>query len=340
MRVLDVACGSANAAFIAARAGAKVFGLDASLRLIDVARGRVPDGTFLIGDAAELPFGDGVFDGVVSVFGVIFAAPAAKAAAELARVTRSGGHVVLTTWPRRGPLYAVVSLMREAMTRVRPPEGPPPVNWGDPAVLEQLLGKYGRLEIGEGELAHDTRVSPEQVWDRWERMHPMWIRARNLLEPAGGMASAARGVDRIDVGRRAKRHDRESLPFGQAHANMTCARGGCLGRSIVATQITDACGHEAIQRARRRRAAANAMTPLPERTIPPIKVRSLLPRAPSSNTAEITSHASIRRLSLAAALANREERLAASVRQPIVSWWPPNARSSSLGSGKPCVSGA
>lgn len=42
-RVLDVGCGTGNAALVAARAGARVTGLDSSPRLLEVARERVPE---------------------------------------------------------------------------------------------------------------------------------------------------------------------------------------------------------------------------------------------------------------------------------------------------------
>ncbi|MGI8801584.1 MAG: class I SAM-dependent methyltransferase [Solirubrobacteraceae bacterium] len=183
-RVLDVACGTGNAASLAAAAGADVTGLDASPRLLDVAGDRVPGGAFVLGDAAALPFADGEFDAAVSVFGVIFAHPAGRAADELARVVRPGGRAAVTTWPPRGPLFAAVSLMRAAVERRRPTSGRPPVTWGDPAVIESLLGPYGELTIGEHELSYEES-RPEDLWDRWERLHPMWIRARGVLEPAG-----------------------------------------------------------------------------------------------------------------------------------------------------------
>jgi len=183
-RILDVACGTGNATLVAHRAGASVTGLDASPRLLSVARGRVPDAAFVAGDAVELPFDDGEFDGALSVFGVIFARPADRAAAEITRVVRPGGRVAITTWPPRGPLFAAVSLLRQAIARHRAPEGPPAVDWGDPSVLAQLLGPYGELSVIERQLAHND-ATPEEVWERWEGRHPMWIGARGLLEPAG-----------------------------------------------------------------------------------------------------------------------------------------------------------
>ena len=184
-RVLDVACGTGNAALVAQQAGARVTGLDGSPRLVGVARERVPEGEFVVGDAAAMPFDDAAFDAAVSVFGVIFARPAETAVAELARVVRPGGRIAITTWPPRGPVFGAVMAMRRAVGRVRPPEdGPPPVNWGDPEVLERLLGPYGEVEIAEHQLEHDD-ATPEEVFERWERDHPMWIGARADLEPAG-----------------------------------------------------------------------------------------------------------------------------------------------------------
>ena len=189
-RVLDVACGTGNAALVASKAGALVTGLDASARLLDVARERVPGGEFVLGDAAELPFKDGRFDAAVSVFGTIFAHPAEQAAAEVARVVRPGGRVAITTWPPRGPMFAAVSLMRQALGRAAtatthtPEPATPPVDQGDPTALERLLAPHGHVEVTEHELTH-ARATPEEFWDRWERLHPMWIGARKQLEPAG-----------------------------------------------------------------------------------------------------------------------------------------------------------
>jgi len=183
-RVLDVACGTGNAALVAARTGAQVTGLDGSQRLVEVARERVPGAEFVVGDATAMPFEDGQFDAAVSVFGVILVRPAEKAAAELARVVRPGGRIAITSWLPLGPVFEAITLMRQAIERVRPAEGPPPVNWSDPAMLEELLGGHGEMEVSEHELPQDG-TAPEEIWDRWERLHPMWIGARRLLEPAG-----------------------------------------------------------------------------------------------------------------------------------------------------------
>ena len=60
--VLDVGCGTGNAAFEAARAGGRVTGVDPAERLVGVAAGRARElgleATFLVGDAQALPFGN------------------------------------------------------------------------------------------------------------------------------------------------------------------------------------------------------------------------------------------------------------------------------------------
>ena len=138
-----------------------------------------------MGDATALPFDDAAFDAAVSVFGVIFARPGETAVAEVARVVRPGGRIAITTWPPRGPVFGAVMAMRRAVGRVLPLEdGPPPTKWGDPDALRELLAPYGEVEIAEHELAHDE-ATPEEVWERWERHHPMWIGARRAREPAG-----------------------------------------------------------------------------------------------------------------------------------------------------------
>ena len=105
-RVLDIACGTEIAALIAAAAGARVHGLDAAPLLIEVARARAAeaglDAEFVVGDALDLPFDDGAFDAVLSVFGVIFVPDPARAVAEIVRVLVPGGRALLSAWRPEG----------------------------------------------------------------------------------------------------------------------------------------------------------------------------------------------------------------------------------------------
>ena len=73
MEVLDVGCGTGNAAIPAARLGARVTGLEPWGELLAIARERAADAMVEVdwvqGDPAKLPFDDGRFDVVVSISG-------------------------------------------------------------------------------------------------------------------------------------------------------------------------------------------------------------------------------------------------------------------------------
>src|SRR3954468_19506781 len=98
-RVLDIACGTGNAAVEAAARGAHAVGVDFEPALLDVARSRAPSIEWLEGDAAALPVGDGEFDVVLSAFGVMYAPDHEAAAREITRVVKKpGGRVALAAW--------------------------------------------------------------------------------------------------------------------------------------------------------------------------------------------------------------------------------------------------
>src|SRR3954462_3213284 len=86
-RVLDVATGSGNAALAAARRGGEAVGGDYVPAPLE--RGRIRAEAehlavdFVEGDAEQLPFPDATFDGVISIYGVMFAPNHRRAASEL-----------------------------------------------------------------------------------------------------------------------------------------------------------------------------------------------------------------------------------------------------------------
>ncbi len=137
--VLDVACGSGNVTIPAARTGARVAGLDLVPALLDRAAawaGREGLAIALTpGSAEALPYEDGAFDVVTSMFGVMFAARPDRVVAELTRVTRPGGQVALANWTRGGFVGRMLALHAAL---VPPPAGvPSPLLWGDEAMLRE-----------------------------------------------------------------------------------------------------------------------------------------------------------------------------------------------------------
>ena len=141
-RVLDVACGTGNAALLAAARGAEVVGVDSSERLVAVARQRAGEagllGEFLVGDALALPVADALFDIVLSVFGVIFAADLAQAVREVARALRSDGRAYITApiLERAGLLHSVRKQMIHELAAGN--EGAPELLIRSPYVVHEL----------------------------------------------------------------------------------------------------------------------------------------------------------------------------------------------------------
>jgi SAM-dependent methyltransferase len=133
VRLLDVGCGAGQLAIPAARAGADVTGVDIATNLIEQARARArPEGLevrFDEGDAEMLPYEDSSFDLVVSLIGAMFAPRPERVAAELVRVCRPGGRIVMGNWTPEG---FIGQMFRTIGRHVPPPPlMAPPVKWGD-----------------------------------------------------------------------------------------------------------------------------------------------------------------------------------------------------------------
>jgi SAM-dependent methyltransferase len=141
--VLDVACGTGNVAIPAARAGARVTGVDLTPEHFPAAGSRATAAGVEIdwveGDVEALPFEDDSFDAVLSSFGCIFAPRHAVAAAEMTRVLRPAGTLAVTAFTEHG---AGGDFFRTLGAHLPPP--PPfaedPLAWGDAAHVRALFG--------------------------------------------------------------------------------------------------------------------------------------------------------------------------------------------------------
>src|SRR5918999_2502729 len=105
-RALDVATGTGDLAIEPARRGAEVTGLDFSGPMLELARRKAPGIEWVRGNALELPYGDGEFDAVTVGFGARNFADLGGGVAEMARVAKPGGRVVILeiTAPHKPPL--------------------------------------------------------------------------------------------------------------------------------------------------------------------------------------------------------------------------------------------
>ncbi len=185
--LLDVATGTGNLAIQAAEAGAVVTGLDLVDELLDVARDRAEARgqaiTWVEGDAEALPFGDDSFDVVTSIFGVQFAPRSEVVAAELVRVCRPGGTIVLANWTPGG----LIGRLFRTVGRHMPPPPPfvtPPPRWGGEAHLRELFGGAGEVDFTVA-MNPFTFPSLEEYMDFFEVNYGPTKRARERLAAEG-----------------------------------------------------------------------------------------------------------------------------------------------------------
>lgn len=191
--VVDVGCGTGNAALLAAERGARVTGIDPAGRLLDLATAQAEaagaDASFVSADAGRLPLSDSAADVVVSVFGVMFATDASLAVAEMARIAVPDGRIVLSSWMPGGALADVMRLRGEAIAAAGVPQGgPAPFAWHERAAMRSVFAPLGfTLDFHEEELSFTASSSAEEFVDAELRAHPAWVEARSVLEPRGEM---------------------------------------------------------------------------------------------------------------------------------------------------------
>lgn len=133
---LDAGCGAGMAAQIAAERGARVAGLDAADNLLAIARTRVPNGDFHVGELESLPFPDNTFDLVTGFNSFQYAGNPRVALAEAKRVAKPGASVVIMTWgtPEGMEAASLVAALRPLLPPP-PPGAPGPFALSDETAL-------------------------------------------------------------------------------------------------------------------------------------------------------------------------------------------------------------
>jgi SAM-dependent methyltransferase len=182
--VLDVAAGDGNFAVACAREGARVVASDLSPGMVERGRARSEregyDIEWVEADVEDLPFEDGRFDCVGSVFGAMIAPRPRVTAEELFRVVRPGGTVGMTAWTPRG---FSAELFRLGRSYAPPSDGPMSEEWSDEAkVRERFDGLAARFEIELRTLPWRFD-SPEEMVTTMGTSAPPWVAAKQNLPP-------------------------------------------------------------------------------------------------------------------------------------------------------------
>ena len=181
-RVLDAGCGPGRFALELERLGAKVTALDISPVQIELLRGRLPGADAIVGDVADLSrFADNAFDASVCYGGPLsyLLDHAGVAVAELARVTRRGGHVIVSVMSlvgaathyapmivelaRRDGVELSHEILRTGVLSHREGYGHLPMKLYGWAEIEALLAAHGDVVEGvaAGVMPHVAVEEPE-----------------------------------------------------------------------------------------------------------------------------------------------------------------------------------
>ena len=172
--VLDVACGTGLIARLAAGRvgpGGGVTGIDLSPDMIEVARSiDVADGAPIrwhVGDAAALPFNDDDYDVILCQMGLMFMEDRPAALAEMRRVLRPGGRIVINT---PGAMQPVLQIMEQALAQhINPQLGGfvrAVFSMPDPEPLAALLRDAGLSDVWSKVVVTTLHLPPpaEFLW--------------------------------------------------------------------------------------------------------------------------------------------------------------------------------
>jgi SAM-dependent methyltransferase len=163
-RVIDVAAGSGNFSFAAARLGATVLATDFAPGMVQLLRAEaVKNGLqdrveTAVMDGQNLDVPDEAFDVAASIFGVLFFPDQDRGLRELQRVLVPRGRAVVSTWaaPPRGEMSAILgNAISKAMPNAPAPSGPPPwASLGEATAFRQRMLDAGFSHAHVVELRH------------------------------------------------------------------------------------------------------------------------------------------------------------------------------------------
>ncbi|GAB4409120.1 MAG: class I SAM-dependent methyltransferase [Anaerolineales bacterium] len=180
---LDVGTGTGHFAQFLAGHGARVVGVDISRAMLRVAAAKPDMPPLVQADAAALPFADAAFDLVLSVTALEFVPDAARAAAEMARVCRRGGRLVLGVLNAWSPWAWV----RRRAARRNPSDPFAAAHFFSPREFVRLVAPYGEVRWSSSVFILPGGQGLRAAW-------PLERIGRKALRPFGALL-----VGRVDV---------------------------------------------------------------------------------------------------------------------------------------------
>lgn len=190
--VVDVACGPGTTSLLLAPQVKRVACVDfAEGMLAQLQRNLTEAGVTNVechhADGQSLPFDDGCFDLGVSMFGLMFFPSRAQGFAELFRVLRPGGQVLVSSWAplERSSAMRLLFGALKAADPTRPEPQADITSLENPEVFERELRDAGFSEVTVQAVEHFMEVqSVEELWQQLVRgAAPMALLRQKLGEP-------------------------------------------------------------------------------------------------------------------------------------------------------------
>jgi ubiquinone/menaquinone biosynthesis C-methylase UbiE len=186
LAVLDLGCGDGTTAVPLAQRGADVVGIDIARNLVDAGNRRAAELgltrlRFQEGDACNLEgVGDDSFDLTLSVFG-----------AEMVRVTRPGGRIVMGNWIPNDPTSFVSQLLKISSSFTPPPPAGfvSPMTWGVESHVVERFGQAGvsreKISLVKDTYTFSSPSPPAHVIESFKRFYGPTMNAFEAAEREG-----------------------------------------------------------------------------------------------------------------------------------------------------------
>lgn len=203
--VLDVGCGvGINSCYMARDYGCKVTGIDLSEMMVKrsrerAARKKVKNRTeFIVADAHDLPFEDGVFDAVVCESVAAFSQDKKKLMNELVRVAKSGGYVGLNevTWLETPPAKLAEYLSRVLGNAefLSPAAWKDLLNKADIAITESSVQRTNALRQWHDEV---RQMDPAEYFRAWKEFFIMFFTRKEVRKWMWDICIPPRSIFRL-----------------------------------------------------------------------------------------------------------------------------------------------